>query len=229
MASDTQSALLTEDLDKQARIERHKTIRMGLMLVALLVVLAFFFGLYRFITAPVRVAQNTTESITRTVEETATAVLTRRHIQVREGRRFGRLADQAHAILVELPQTKPATLGDRTFRLAHLRGSDSKVCRFIMDFGAGPVPVWVAADNRDFETNRELGGDGERQIRIVFQATENILGLSAQYEANADIPGWALLWRRRDSVTKPMSDAVMSERGMNALSRIPEDCSPSAE
>lgn len=202
---------------------------MGLMLAALIVVAAFFFGLYRFITAPVRVAQNTTESITRTVEETATAVLTRRHIQVREGRRFGRLADRAHAILVALPQTKPATLGDRTFRLAHLRGSDSKVCRFTMDFGAGPVPVWVAADNRDFETNRELGGDGERQIRIVFQATDNILGLSAQYSADADAPGWALLWRRRDSVTKPMSDAVMSERAMNALAAVPEDCSPSAE
>lgn len=202
---------------------------MGLMLAALIVVAAFFFGLYRVITAPVRVAQNTTESITRTVEETATAVLTRRHIQVREGRRFGRLADRAHTILVALPQTKPATLGDRTFRLAHLRGSDSKVCRFTMDFGAGPVPVWVAADNRDFETNRELGGDGERQIRIVFHATDNILGLSAQYSADDAAPGWALLWRRRDSVTKPMSDAVMSERAMNALAAVPEDCSPFAE
>jgi hypothetical protein len=220
---------MTTDLDKQARIERHKTIRMGLMVAALLIVAAILFGLYRFVTAPVRVAQNTTESITRTVEETATAVLTQRHIKVREGQKFGRLADRAHKILVALPPTKPATLGDRAFRLAHLRGSDSKVCRFIMDFGAGPIPVWVAADNHDFETNRELGGEGERQIRIVFQAKQNILGLSAQYETQADAPGWALLWRRRDSLTKPVSDSVMSERAMNALSRVPEDCSRSTK
>lgn len=220
---------MTEDLDKQARIERHKTIRMGLMFAALLIVVAVLFGVYRFVTAPVRVAQNTTQTITRTVEETATAVLTRRHIEVREGRRFGRLADRAHEILVALPQTKPATMRERTFRLAHLRGSDSKVCRFTMDFGAGLVPVWVAADIRDFETNRELGGIGERQIRIVFETTENILGLSVQYADSGDAPGWALLWRRRDSLTKPVSDIVMSERAMNALTRIPEDCSLSAQ
>lgn len=219
--------VLSEDLDKQARIERHKTIRAGLWLAGLLIVVAILFGVYRFVTTPVRVAQNTTQNITRTVEETATAVLTRRHIQVREGRRFGRLADRGHQILVSLPQTKPATLTERTFRLAHLRGSDSKVCRFTMDFGAGPIPVWVAADNRDFETNRELGGNAERQIRIVFQTRDNILGLSAQYARNGDTPGWALLWRRRDSLTKPVSDIVMSERAMNALTRVPEDCSPS--
>lgn len=220
---------MTEDLDKQARIERHKTIRMGLMFAALLIVTAILFGVYRFVTTPVRVAQNTTQTITRTVEETATAVLTRRHIEVREGRRFGRLADRAHATLVALPQTKPPTIRERSFRLAHLRGSDSKVCQFTMDFGAGPIPVWVAADNRDYETNRELGGEGERQIRIVFQTRDNILGLSAQYAGDGDAPGWALLWRRRDSLTKPVSDIVMSERAMNALTRIPEDCSRSAQ
>lgn len=220
---------MTTDLDKQARIERHKTIRMGLMFAALLIFAAILFGVYRFVTAPVRVAQNTTQTITRTVEETATAVLTRRHIEVREGRRFGRLADQAHAILVALPQTQPASLGERSFRLAHLRGSNGKVCRFTMDFGAGDVPVWAAADNRDFETNRELGGEGERQIRIIFETRDNILGLSAQYETDEDALGWALLWRRRDSMTKPVSDAIMSERAMNALSQLNEECSHSAQ
>jgi hypothetical protein len=220
---------MTADLDKQARIERHKTIRMGLVFAALLIVAAILFGVYRFVTAPVRAAQNTTQTITRTVEETATAVLTRRHIEVRDGRRFGRLADQAHAILVALPQTQPATLKERSFRLAHLRGSDSKVCRFTMDFGAGPIPVWAAADNRNFETNRELGGEGERQIRIIFETRDNILGLSVQYEASEDAPGWALLWRRRDSMTKPVSDAIMSERAMNALSQVNEECSRSPQ
>lgn len=220
---------MTEALDKQARIERHKTIRMGLTLGALLIVAAILFGVYRFVTTPVRLAQNTTQTISRAATETATAVLTRRHIKVREGRRFGRLADRAHGVLVALPQTKPASLRDRSFRLAHLRGSERKVCQFTMDFGAGPIPVWVAADNRDYKTNRELGGNGERQIRIVFQTTENILGLSAQYAGAGDAPGWALLWRRRDSLTKPVDDVVMSERAMNALTRIPEDCSRLAQ
>lgn len=217
---------MTTDLDKQARIERHKTIRMGLILAALLLVAAILFGVYRFVTAPVRVAQNTTQTITRTVEETATAVLTQRHIRVREGRKFGRLADKAHAVLVALPETKPASFGDRAFRLAHLRGSQGKVCRFTMDFGAGIIPVWTAADNHDFETNRTMGGEGERQIRIVFETSGDILGVSVQYEEMEDAPSWQLLWRRRDSLTKPLSDAVMSERTMNALARIPDECSP---
>lgn len=216
---------MTTDLDKQARIERHKTIRMGLMFAALLVVAALLFGVYRFVTAPVRVAQDTTQNITRTVEETATAVLTHRHIKVRTGRRFGQLADATHAALIALPQTKPATLKERSFRLAHLRGSDSKVCRFTMDFGAGEIPVWLAADNHDFETNREMGGEAERQIRIVFQTRDNILGVSAQYDARGDAPGWALLWRRRDSLTKPIDDATIGERVMNTLSRAVEECS----
>ncbi|MGJ8558824.1 MAG: hypothetical protein ACSHX3_01170 [Litorimonas sp.] len=220
---------MTTDLDKQARFERHKTIRAGLWFAALLVIAAILFGVYRFVTAPVRVAQNTTQTITRTVEETATAVLTRRHIEVREGRRFGRLADRAHAILISLPQTTPGTLGERAFRLAHLRGSDNKVCQFTMDFGAGSVPVWVAADNRDFETNRTMGGDSERQVRIVFETPDNILGVSVQYSAIVEAPGWHLLWRRRDSLNKPLTDALMSERTINALVLVPERCSPQPE
>lgn len=220
--------LMTEDLDKQARIERHKTIRMGLMVAALLIFAAILFGIYRFVTAPVRVAQDTTQSITRSVEETATAVLTRRHIGVAKGRTFSKLADRAHAVLIALPETAPEDLRERTFRLAHLRGSQNKVCRFTMDFGAGPVPVWTAADNADFEANRRMGGDAERQLRIVWDAEPSILGVSVQYAAqytpDDDTPKWELLWRRRDSLNKPMTDALMSERTMNVLAAIPEQC-----
>ncbi|MEM9600223.1 MAG: hypothetical protein AAF926_04300 [Pseudomonadota bacterium] len=219
---------MTDDLDKQARIERHKTIRAGLWVVALLIIAAMLFGVYRFVTAPVRVAQDTTQTLTRTVEETATAVLTRRHIAVQQGRKYSDLADKAHSVLVALPATKPAGLAERTFRLAHLRGSQNKVCRFTMDFGAGPVPVWTAADNADFEANRRLGGDAERQLRIVWDMEPNSLGVSVQYAAQYDrndaAPRWELLWRRRDSLNKPMTDALMGERTMNVLKAIPERC-----
>lgn len=219
---------MTTDLDKQARIERHKTIRAILWVVALLIVAALFFGVYRFLTAPVRVAQNTTETITQQVEETATAVLTHRHIEVRQGRRFSRLSDTAHAILVNLPETDPENLRERTFRLAHLRGSQKKVCRFTMDFGAGPVPVWTAADNADFTANRSLGGEAERQLRIIWETPNMVLGVSVQYAdqytKDDNAPHWELLWRRRDSFQKPLTDAVVSERTMNALAAIPQQC-----
>lgn len=223
---------VTEDLDKQAKIERQKTIRVGLWLAALLLVAAILLGVYRFVTAPVRAAQDTTETITRAVEERATAVLTRRHIQVREGRRFSQLADQAHTVLVALPETAPASLSDRGFRLAHLRGSQNKVCQFAMDFGAGAIPVWVAADNADFEANRTLGGQAERQIRIVWETPNLILGVSvqyaAQYTSTDDAPHWELLWRRRDSLNKPLTDVTMSERTMNVLKAIPQQCATNA-
>lgn len=223
---------MTEDLDKQARIERHKTIRAGLWVVALLIVAAVLFGVYRFVTAPVRVAQDTTQTISRTVEETATAVLTRRHVRVREGRRFSRLSDRAHTLLIDLPETKPTTFRERTFRLAHLRGSQNKVCRFTMDFGAGPVPVWTAADNADFTSNRSLGGEAERQLRIVWETPDQIIGVSVQYAAqytqDDDRPHWELLWRRRDSLNKPLTDVTIADRTLNVLTAIPEQCTPSA-
>lgn len=219
---------MTDELDKQARIERQKTFRAILWVVALLIVASILFGVYRFVTAPVRAAQDTTQTLSRMVEETATSVLTRRHILVREGRRFSRLADRAHAILVDLPATDPATLRERTFRLAHLRGAQSKVCRFEMDFGAGPVPVWTAADNVDFTSNRSLGGDAQRQIRIVWETPTQILGVSAEFAAQFTQddarPHWELLWRRRDSLTKPLTDATISERTMNVLTALPQQC-----
>jgi hypothetical protein len=219
-------------MDKQAQVERHKTIRAALWVFALLIVAAILFGVYRFVTAPVRVAQNTTETIVNSVEERATAVLTRRHIKVREGRRFSRLADRAHGVLIALPPTRPASLSDRTFRLANLRGSQNRVCRFEMDFGAGQIPVWTAADNADFETNRTLGGEAERQIRIVWQTPDIILGVSveyaAQYSEDDAAPQWELLWRRRDSLNKPLTDATIGERTMNVLAAIPDQCATPA-
>ena len=219
---------MTEDLDKQAKIERQKTARAALWFLALLVVAAILFGAYRFVTAPVRVAQDTTETITRGIEERATAVLTRRHIGVAEGRRFSNLADTAHAVLIALPETKPDTMGERAFRVANLRGSQGKVCTFAMEFGGGPVVIWTAADNADFETNRSLGGEAERQLRIVWQTPDDVLGVSVQYAAQYtdgdDAPTWELLWRRRDSARKPLTDATISERTMNALAAIPQEC-----
>ena len=223
---------MSDDLDKQARIERHKTIRAGMWLAVVLILAAILFGVYRFVTAPVRVAQDTTQNLTRMMEETTTSVLTRRHILVLEGRRFSRLADKAHAMLIDLPETEAENLRERTFRLAHLRGSQNKVCRFTMDFGAGPVPVWTAADNADFSSNRSLGGDAERQIRIVWETPTQIIGVSAefaaQYKQDDMRPQWELLWRRRDSLTKPLTDATISERTMNVLAAIPEQCATSA-
>lgn len=217
---------MTDDLDKQERIERQKTVRMILWVVLALILCAILFGVYRVVTAPVRAAENTTQTITRQVEETATAVLTRRHIRVAKGRTFSRLADRAHEALINLPETRSSTINERIFRTAHLRGSQNKVCRFQMDFGNGPIPVWAAADNADYETNRDLGGKAERQVRLVFETSDLIIGVSVEYEAMSETPLWQLLWRRRDSLTKPLTDATISERAMNALSAIPEQCSP---
>ena len=217
---------MNEDLDKQERIERQKTIRMAMVIVLALILCAVLFGFYRFVTAPVRAVETTTETITRSVEETATAVLTRRHIRVKRGRAFSRHAEKAHALLIDLPVSEPAGFRDRVFRMSHLRGSQNRVCRFEMDFGNGPIPVWAAADNAEFETNRDLGGDAHRQVRIVFETNDLIIGVSVEYDAMAETPLWQLLWRRRDSLDKPMTDAIMSERAISALAAIPDECSP---
>ncbi len=217
------------DLDKQERVERQKTLRAILWIVALLIVAGILFGVYRTVTAPVRSVQNTTETVTQVVEETATAVLTRRHIGVAQGRRFARLSDAAFDVLADLPETAPTDLRERTFRIAHLRGSQNRVCRFEMDFGSGPVPVWAAADNAEYAANRSLGGQAHRQIRLVWETPGVVLGITAKYAAQYtdadDAPRWELLWRRRDSMDKPLTDAVISARALETLAAIPEQCS----
>ena len=209
-------------LARQHAIERQKTVRAALWVVALLIVAAILFGVYRFVTAPVRVAQDTTASVAAGVDEVATKVLTARHVEVKTGRRFARLADRAHAVLVALPASEPANIGERAFRASNLRGSRDRVCAFRMDFGAGPVNVFAAADNDDFATNRAMGGEAERQVRLVFVTDERTLGLSAQYDAN----GWQLLWRRRNAARRPLADDTAAARAQDALARVAEECSP---
>ncbi len=213
---------MTEDLDKQHAIERQKTLRAGLWLVALLLVLGALFFAYRFVTAPVRMAQDTTESAVETVSETATKVLSVRHVEVASGRRFSRLADKAHAVLITHPVSAPDGMGERTFRAANLRGAQDKVCTFSLDFGAGPVEVFAASDNDGFATNRAMAGEAERQVRLVFVSEAGSLGLNAQTDAD----GWALLWRRRNAASKPLDDATAAKRAMDALAEAANVCGP---
>ena len=213
---------MTTDLDKQHAIERQKTLRAGLWLVALLLVLGALFFAYRFVTAPVRIAQDTTESAVETVQETATKVLSVRHVEVASGRRFARLADRAHDVLITHPVSAPDGIAERTFRAANLRGAQDRVCEFTLDFGAGPVEVFAAADNDGFATNRAMGGEAERQVRLVFVSEAGALGLNAQTGED----GWALLWRRRNAASKPLDDATAAKRAMDALVQIAKACGP---
>jgi hypothetical protein len=214
---------MTDDLDKKARIERHKTIRAFLWLVALIIVAGLLIGIYRFVTAPVRAAQETTASVTASVDEVATKVLTVRHVEVKSGRRFAQLADRAHALLVDYPVTEPDNIAQRAFRVGNLRGSRDQVCMFEMSFGDTPVNVFTAADNDDYAVNKAMGGDAKRQIRLVFVTDEKTIGLNAEYDEN----GWQLLWRRRNAARKPLTDDTASARVQDALSMALQECSPS--
>lgn len=213
---------MTEDLDKQARIERHKTIRAALWLVGLVIVVGVLFGVYRFVTAPVRAAQETTASVTASVDEVATKVLTVRHVEVKTGRQFSKLADQAHSVLVDYPAQEPESLSERAFRASNLGGSRDQVCAFEMNFGDTPVNVFAAADNDDYAVNKAMGGEAKRQVRLVFVTDQTSIGLNAEFDDN----GWQLLWRRRNAARKPLTDETASARVQDALARVIEDCSP---
>ena len=69
-----------------------------------------------------------------------------------------------------------------------------------------------------------------RIVRSALSGTRqrDVLGVSvqyaAQYDAGDDAPRWELLWRRRDSVNKPLTDAVMAARTLNVLEAIVERC-----
>ena len=211
---------MTEELDKQHAIERQKTLRAGLWLVVLLLILGALFFVYRSVTAPVRIAQDTTESAVETVQETATKVLSVRHVEVAQGRRFARLSERAHEVLAALPASPPETVAQRAFRAGNLRGAQDKLCTLQMDFGAGPVNLFAAADNDAFATNRAMGGEAERQVRLVFVSEAGALGLNAQTGRE----GWELLWRRRNAARKPLDDATAAKRALDALDAVIREC-----
>jgi hypothetical protein len=187
-----------------------------ILLVALLVAIGIFKA-WQVATAPARVVGDAAGS----VKSGANAVLNRLDVPITKPRRFNKIASKAFAVLSDLEAVPPDGVKMRGFRMANFRGAQDRVCELSYDFGAGAVPVFVAADNAAHEAAKAVASDADRLIRIVIVSPEETLGLNAEFDE--DSGSWALGWRT-SSINKPHSDAWAEGPMTDILARVPKGC-----
>ena len=202
---------------KPDRTEMWKTLKWVVILLVCLVISAGAYKAWQVATAPARVVNDAAGSL----KSSASAVMNRLEVPIPKQRSFDRAATKAFAVLNGLEETPPIGVKTRGFRMANFRGAQDRVCETSYDFGAGAIPVFIAADNNAHEAAKAIASDADRLIRIVIVSPEETLGLNAEYDETAD--KWTLEWRP-SSLNKPYPDSWAAEPMLNILSRVPKAC-----
>ena len=202
---------------KRDKTEMWRALKWTLILCVALVAAVSLFKVWHIATAPARAVGTATE----TFKSGASAVFNRLDIPVKKSRNFDRAANAAFSHLNELPQTEPDTVKTRGFRMANLRGAQNRVCEMGYDFGAGDVPIFIAADNAAHEAAKAVGSQADRLIRIVVVSPEETLGLNVKYDEAA--AHWTLQWRP-SSINKTHPDSWAEAPMTEILRRVPQNC-----
>jgi len=202
---------------KTDRTEIWKAVKWTMILLVMLIVAFGAYKAYKIATAPARVVESASESM----KSSADSVLNRLDIPLKNQRRFQRTAEAAFAALHALPETAPDGVKDRGFRMANLRGSEDRICATEYDFGNGPVPAFLAADNKTYNAAKAVGASSDRLIRIVITSPEETLGLNAEYDAETE--RWSLTWRT-STVSIPYGPDWAEEPMTEILRQVPRGC-----
>ena len=189
-----------------------------ILLVALLIAIGVFKA-WQIATAPARVVSDATGSM----KSGANAVLNRLDVPITKQRRFDKVSAAAFAVLNNLDEAPPEGVKSRGFRMANFRGAQDCICELSYDFGAGAVPVFVAADNAAHEAAKAVASDADRLIRIVVVSPEETLGLNAEFDEKSEV--WELSWRP-SSINKQHSDDWAETPMTEILARVPKACNP---
>ena len=190
----------------KAKAEKYKLIRWAIAAVTLLIVAG---GAYWVLSAPARLAGDIKDQ----VSDAAGGMDMVRPVPAPK-RTLGKASEAAFEVLEAYPPQPPADMNARAFNLANFRGSENRICQFTLDFGAGDVPVFIAADIKAHATEKQLGSQAGRLIRMVIQTPGQDLPLRSYYDEEAG--AWKLRWRRL-MATPPVSDKLAGERAIDVL------------
>ena len=188
--------------------------------IAIAVTMGFIFSFgwlaYKTISAPVKAAANATESVTGAVKAGASSVadgttniLHRLHIQSQNQKRTDKLAETAFKRLANLPEAAPESLAARAFWATNFPGHENRVCQLTLEFGAGDIPVLIAADNKAHASAKSLGSKKDRLMRIIIRADGDDMPLRVEWDDESQ--HWLMKWRAT-SMTKPLEDQVAAQR-----------------
>lgn len=202
---------------KPDRTQMWKALKWICILLVSLLVAVGIVKAWQVVTAPARVVSDAAGS----VKSGASAVLSRLEVPITKQRRFDRAATHAFSVLNNLNETPAEGVKARGFRMANFRGAQDRVCELSFDFGAGAVPVFIAADNTAHEAAKSVASDADRLIRIVVVSPEQTLGLNAEYDETSG--HWSLGWRT-SSINKPHSDSWAEGPMIEILGRVRKAC-----
>ncbi len=202
------------------RTEMWKAVKWTMILLVALLVAVGVFKAWQIATAPARAVSEAAGS----VKSGASAVLNRLDVPIIKQRRFDKVANRAFSVLNTLEEAPAEGVKARGFRLTNFRGAEDRVCEMSHDFGAGAVPVFVAADNAAHEAAKAVASDADRLIRIVIVSPEETLGLYVEFDE--DSGHWGLGWRP-SSIKKPYPDSWAEAPVTDILGRVAKFCPPS--
>ncbi len=185
---------------KPDRTEMWKAVKWTMILLVALLTAVGVYKAYKIATAPARVVSDAAGSM----KSGASAVLNRLQVPISKQRRFDSAANRAFARLNSMESIPAEGVKTRGFRLANFRGAQDRVCELSYDFGAGEVPVYIAADNAAHEAAKAVAANTDRLIRIVVVSPEETLGLNAEFDPLTK--HWNLAWRP-SSISKPYADS----------------------
>ena len=204
---------------KPDRTEMWKALKWTMILLVALVVAIGIFKMWQIATAPARAVSQATD----TMKSGAASVLNRLDVPIKKQRRFDRAATEAFSVLNNMDVNPAEGVKMRGFRLANFRGAQDRVCELSYDFGAGDIPVFIAADNAAYEAAKSVASEADRLIRIVVVSPEETLGLNAEFDEDAG--QWRLGWRP-SSINKPYPDSWAETPMTEILARVPKSCRP---
>lgn len=202
---------------KPDRTEMWKALKWTAILIIALLIAIGAFKAWQIATAPARAVGNAADNM----KSGASAVWNRLDIPITKQRTYDRVSTAAFSHLNEMPEALPEGVKDRGFRLTNLYGAQHRVCEIDYDFGAGSVPVFLAADNSAHKAAKTVGSTADRLIRIVIVSPEETLGLKAEFIEETG--NWSLSWRST-SLKKPYPDDWAEKPITDVLRQVPKAC-----
>ena len=186
------------------------------------------FGVYKIVSAPAKAVGNAAGAVTETVKtgtdkikQGSSEVMNRLDIPATNQAALNRAAETAFKALTTMVETDPDGMKERIYRRTNFSGHENRVCKLNVDFGAGAIPVSLAADNKAYATAKALGSKDGRLVRIVLTAGNTDIPLRTEWDAETQ--NWAMRWKAT-TIKKDVSDAVIEQRVLDVLGSAGKNC-----
>ena len=198
--------------------------------IAISLGLVIFVGsaVYKLVTAPARVVGNAAEAVTDTVKSGASTVkegtadiISRLVIKTPNQRALDIAAEAAFKTVTNIPAAAPDNMKQRVFWTANFGGHENKVCELSLKFGETDIPVFIAADNKDYATSKSLGSKNGRLMRILIRADGDNLAINTEWDNEAS--AWVIKWKA-NTIKKSLDDGDAAKRVMDVLGVAARDC-----